>query len=161
MLCSWGERRVPTQPVNRKSFVNLQPRYSLPVDHSYLTVTSTTRAALPLNQLYLLCSWAQYPVAPSAALSLPAILTGEMWAAAEVSDSAVGTLIELWLTCCHGNSRLPTTGQKCFLSPCTTQTARMKRPGSRISVLISFCRGRGAQTQMNFGDSRLVEEACE
>lgn len=85
-----------------------------------------------------------------------------MWAVVEVSDSAaVGTLIELWLTCCHGNSRSPTMGQKCFLSPCTTQTARMKHPGSSISVLISSRRGRRAQTRMNLGVSHLVEEVCE
>lgn len=44
----------------------------------------------------------------------------------EVRNCAVGTLNELWLTCCHGNSYSPTMGQQCVLSPCTTQTVRIK-----------------------------------
>ena len=55
-----------------------------------------------------------------------------MWAAAEVGDSAVDTLTELWLTRCHGNSYSLTVGQSVFLffffiSPSTSQIVR-KRP---------------------------------
>lgn len=87
------------------------------LDRNYLGVTCTTRVALPLNGMYLLCSWTQYPVevcalTPSCSLILP-----NMWPAVEVSNSAVGILIELWLTCCHGNSHSPTMGQKCFYLP--------------------------------------------
>lgn len=96
---------------------------NLDIETRYRSVTrsqndqAVTKAALPLDALCLLCSWAQYPVAlcaPSPSpLTLPAMFIREMWAVVRVRLSAVGTHSSgLWLTRCHGN--LSTLGQKCF-----------------------------------------------
>lgn len=105
-----------------------------------------------LNGLYLLCSRAQYPVQLSGSrqLILLDVFIRGMWPAVGVSDSAAGTLIELWLTRCHGNAYSPTVGQKCFYLPRATQTVRAKCPacrstGSAPAVFVYFnflCHGK-------------------
>lgn len=92
-------------------------------------MTSTTRAGLlkPLNGLYLLCSWAQYPVDLRAFTPVSRAHQRNVGCSRSQPLCCGHTLTELWLTRCHGNCYSPIPGQKCFfLSPCTTQTARTK-----------------------------------
>lgn len=122
-----------------------------------------------LNGLCLLYSWAQYPVelcAPtsSSLLDLPDMFITEMWPVVEVRDSAVGTLIELWLTCCHGNSYSPTMGWKCFYLPVLHKQSgwsvwlQKYWPSSSISGLISLVTAKSTNTDELSG-SRLMDEA--
>lgn len=97
-------------------------------------MTATTRA-LPLNGLYLLCSWAQYPVK----LWLPAACsTSPPWHVHQGNVDYGRSQL------CYGHTHwvevnmLPWQllftdhGTKMFLSPCTTQTVRMKRLTAKV-----------------------------
>lgn len=90
---------------------------------------------------------------PSCSLTLPDMVIRETWPAGQVNSSAVGTLIQLWLTRYHGNH----CGQKFVLSPRTTQTIGIKHLTAKTLVrCVRFhllCR---AQTWVNFKDSWLI-----
>lgn len=128
------------------------------LDQKYLKVKCIARAALPSNGIYLLCSWAQYPVelcalTPSCSLILPSVLIREMWPVVRVSNSAEGTVIELWLTCCLGNCY--SVGQKCFYLP-----VLHKQSGWSVWVQTNIVPSSSiaAQIQMDFQVFCLVEE---
>lgn len=80
-----------------------------------------------------------------------------MWVAAEFSISAAGTLIELWLACCHGNPYSPTKGQKCFYLPVLHKQSgwsfwlQKYWPSSSISVLSSFVTAKCTNTDELLG----------
>lgn len=83
---------------------------------------------------------------------------GETWPAVKVSHSAVGTLIQLWLTGCHGNPCPPTTGQKFVLSPCATHTVGIKCLTAKILLqYIHFHLLCCIQTWMNFEDFPVIK----
>lgn len=124
----------------------------------YNDIHHTGSSSFKWNVLTLqLCSISRRAPTPSCSLKLPDTVIRETWPAGKVSSSAVGTLIQLWLTRCHGNPCLPTTGQKFVLSPRTTQTVGIKRLTAKISVQrVRFhllCR---AETWANSEDFRLV-----
>lgn len=84
---------------------------------------SQNEQRFPSQGFYLLKSWAPVercdlqPPLPSD------VLAAEMWAAAEVSVFAEGTLVELWSKCLHGNSSPLNVGWKYFsISRCNTNS---------------------------------------
>lgn len=107
--------------------------------------------AAGLNILWSSALWLPAAHSPS-----PDMFIRELWAAVEVSDSAVGTLIELWLTCCHGNSYSLTMGQKCFYLPVLHKQSGWSVwlqkcwPSSSICVSISFCHGKEHKHRWTF-----------
>lgn len=95
---------------------------------------------------------------PSCSLILPDMFIRETWPAVKVSHSAVGTLIQLWLTGCHGNPCPPTTGQKFVLSPCAPHTVGIKCLTAKILLqYIRFHLLCCIQTWMNFEDFPVIK----
>lgn len=95
---------------------------------------------------------------PSCSLILPDMFIRETWPAVKVSHSAVGALIQLWLTGCHGNPCPPTTGQKFVLSPCATHTFGIKCLTAKILLqYIHFHLLCCIQTWMNFEDFPVIK----
>lgn len=134
--CSRHSNTLPTRglvmEINAREHANIcfLLKGKLHLDHNYLKVASTTTAALPFR-------WNVFTL-QLGSISCGALRShSQLLARSSPTCSAEGgglwwklatLLIELWLTCCHGNSLSPTKGQKCFVSPCTTQTGRKKCP---------------------------------